>query len=69
MNEYYENDEFNEEIDPEMWLNVVMYHMADKQEKQKLIEGISDRTGLAVEKVEEMFHSLAEILIEVTRSN
>lgn len=69
MNEYYENDEHGDDMEPESWLSMVMYYMTDKDQKQKLVERIAGRTGFEVEKVEAVLHTLAEALIHVTRSN
>jgi hypothetical protein len=56
-------------MDPESWLTMVMYYLTDKDQKQKLVERIAGRTGLDVEKVEAVLHTLTEGLIQVTRSN
>jgi hypothetical protein len=56
-------------IDPELWLSFLMMQMSDEKQKQEFIAGMSQRTGVAPDKVEECMHLLAEILIEDTRSN
>jgi hypothetical protein len=56
-------------IDPELWLQVLLAQLADEDEKQKLIAGMSTGTGIAPEKVEEILHTLAEVLIDIGRSN
>ncbi len=56
-------------IDPELWLQVLLAHMSNEQDKQKLINGLSCKTGIAPDKIEKMLHSLAEILVQMTRSN
>jgi len=68
-NEYYEDDEHSDDMEPESWLSMVMHFMTDKHMKQKLVERVASRTGLEVEKVEAVLHTLAEALINVTRSN
>ena len=57
------------EIDPELWLQVLLAQFADEDEKQKLIADLSRKSGVAPEKVEEILHTLAAVLIEIGRSN
>lgn len=61
----------NEEIsmDPELWLSFLMMQMSDERQKQEFIAGMSQKSGLSPEKIEEFMRVLAEILIEDTRSN
>lgn len=56
-------------IDPELWLQVLLAQLADENEKQKLITGMSTGTGIAPEKIEEILHTLAEVLLDLGRSN
>jgi hypothetical protein len=57
------------EIDPEVWLNFLLTRMSDKQEKQKLIEDLSRRSEMVPDQVEEVLHSLTELMLEIARSN
>lgn len=57
------------QIDPELWLNFLMMYMGDEEQKQELIAGMVDQTGLTEEKVEECLRLMTEVLIEETRSN
>ena len=56
-------------IDPELWLSFLMMQITDESQKQEFIAGVSQRTGVEIEKVEECMRLLAEVLIENTRSN
>ncbi len=57
------------QIDPELWLSVLLPQLGDPEEKRKLIEQTSRNTGIAPEKVEEIFRLLAQALLEIQRSN
>ena len=61
--------EDNIEIDPQMWLDFLLAQLADEQTKQELIEDLARKSGVAPDKVEDLMHSLTEILLEMTRSN
>lgn len=56
-------------MDPELWLSFLMIQISDERQKQEFIAGMSQRTGVAPDKVEECLRLLAEVLIENTRSN
>lgn len=57
------------QIDPELWLAVLLPQLGDPEEKRKLIEQTSRNTGVAPDKVEEIFRLLAQTLLDMQRSN
>ncbi|MFN8457593.1 MAG: hypothetical protein U0401_23540 [Anaerolineae bacterium] len=57
------------QIDPELWLAVLLPQLGDPAEKRKLIESTARNTGIAPEKVEEIFRLLAQTLLDMQRSN
>ena len=69
MYEYFDDDEQSDDMEPESWLNTVMYYITDTHYKQKLVERVASRTGLEEEQVEAVLRGLAEALIHFTRSN
>jgi hypothetical protein len=58
-----------QEIDAELWLNFLLAQMGDEHEKQALIAKLSHGSGVTPDKVEEVLHSLAGVLLDIARSN
>lgn len=56
-------------IDPDLWLQVLLPQLGDPEEKRKLIEEMSRKSGITPEKTEEIFRLLAQVLLEMQRSN
>ena len=57
------------EIDPELWLDYLLTHMADERKKQKLVADLAHQTDMTPDEVEAFMHSLAEMLFDAARSN
>jgi len=62
-------DSEEKRIDPDLWLQVLLPQLGDPEEKRKLIEEMSRKSGVSVEKTEEIFRLLAQTLLEIQRSN
>ncbi len=56
-------------IDPELWLRVLMDFSADPKERDKLVQRLSQNSGVSPEKTDEILHVLLETLLDITRSN
>jgi hypothetical protein len=54
---------------PELWLQYLLTHLGSNQSREELVAHFSQKTGLAPEKVEIIFHALLEYLLNQTRSN
>lgn len=63
------DDGGNIQIDPEALLQAILAVTADEAQKQELLQGISERTGVALADVEEIADVLIQFLLESTRSN
>lgn len=56
-------------IDPEEWLRVLLAITADEEQKQRILQKVSEHSGIAFENVEEVIAILLQLLLEKARSN
>lgn len=59
----------NYEIDPEIWLQALLAMTSDKHQKEKLVRGIANKTGLLPEKVELIIACTIDFMANKARSN
>lgn len=57
------------EIDPELWLQVLLAKSGDEREKAAFIQEITQISGVAPEKIEEIMRIMIRYFMEITRSN
>lgn len=57
------------EIDPEVWLQYLMAVLPDDEEREKVIQKVSEGSGVSPDKVEEMMHVMVKIFLKTTRQN
>ena len=59
----------NYEIDPEIWLQALLAMTSDKHQKEELVRGIANKTGLLPEKVELLIACTIDFMANKARSN
>ena len=59
----------NSEIDPEIWLQYLLFMNSDKKEKEKLFKRIMMRTGLPYEKIELLLDCTLNFMASKARAN
>jgi hypothetical protein len=59
----------NAEIDPELWLQVLLMLNADPGKKEELVQRISRKTGIIPENVEKIMQATLELMFKITRGN
>jgi hypothetical protein len=59
----------NDELDPEVWLQVLLAMTSNKDQKEKMIERIANKTGLIPEKAELIIDCTIEFMANKARSN
>jgi len=59
----------NPSIDPELWLRVLLDFSANQKDRARLVQRLSQNSGVSPEKTDEILHLLMETLIDITRSN
>ncbi|MBP6470365.1 MAG: hypothetical protein KBE23_12265 [Chloroflexi bacterium] len=64
-----EPEEDKIQIDPELWLRILMDLSTDPKDRARLVAHLSQKSGVADEKVDEILHLMMETLFEITRSN
>ena len=69
QNEYDLQNIENFKINPHVWLQTLLAIAGDKEKKQEVIQLISEQSGFSPEKVEMIFASTINVLINDTRSN
>lgn len=57
------------EIDPELWLQVLLAMTSTKEGKEKLVNDISKKTGQIPEQVERIIEATIAFMAQKTRSN
>ena len=61
-----EEDDQNSTIDPEVWLQSILTINSNSARRDKLIQRMSEKSGVHPEKVEEVLQALLKILMEQT---
>ncbi|NUM44467.1 MAG: hypothetical protein HUU38_07135 [Anaerolineales bacterium] len=56
-------------IDPELWLQYLMAVLPDQDEREKLVQKMSDRSGVAPDQVHQVLEALSKYLLNETRKN
>ena len=59
----------NYEFDPEVWLQLLLAMTSDKDQKEKMIERIANKTGIVPEKAELILACAIEFMANKARSN
>ena len=62
-------DNEEREINVEVLLHIMLALQGDPQERNRIVERISQNTGVTPEKVELILHSFLTTLVEAGRSN
>ena len=62
-------DNEKREIDVELWLQILLALQGDPKERNRIVERISQNTGVTPEKVELILQSFLTTLVEAGRSN
>jgi len=57
------------EIDPEIWLHILLAVNADEKKRRDFYEQIASHSNLTLEKVELSMDALLKVLLKMTRSN
>lgn len=57
------------EIDPELWLQALLAMTADKENKEALVQEISQKTGQIPEHVERIIDATIAFMAQKSRSN
>ena len=63
------DDDENFKIDPELWLTYLLAVNGDPQAREKLVDRISNKTGIIPEKTELILDELLKFLMNKSRSN
>ena len=61
-----EEDEENSTLDPELWLQTTLAMRTDKERWDKLVQSMSEKSGVSTDKIEEVLQTLIKILMEKT---
>jgi len=69
INNYNLEDIDNFKINPHVWLQTLLAIAGDTEKKNEVIQTIAEQSGFSREKVEMIFASTINILINDTRSN
>jgi hypothetical protein len=69
QNEYDLQNIENFKINPHVWLQTLLAIAGDKEKKKEVIQTIAEQTGLTPEKIEVIFGSTINVLLNDTRSN
>ncbi len=56
-------------IDPELWLQYLMAVLPDQDEREKLVQKMSDRSGVAPDQINQVLEALTKYLLNETRKN
>ena len=62
-------DNEEREIDVKLWLQILLALQGDPKERNRMVERISQNTGVTPEKVEIILQALLTTLVEAGRSN
>jgi hypothetical protein len=69
QNEYDLQNIENFKINPQVWLQTLLAIAGDKEKKKEVIQTVAEQTGLTPEKIEVIFGSTINVLLNDTRSN
>jgi hypothetical protein len=56
-------------IDPEVWLRVLLAMTGDKERREKLVQGMSEKTGQPPERMEVALSAIMSYLASKVRAN
>jgi hypothetical protein len=68
-NDFDLEDIENFKINPHIWLQTLLAIAGDREKKKEVVQTISEQSGFSPERVEMIFSSTINILINDTRSN
>jgi len=68
-NEVDSEDDGENRIELELWLQVLLAYKGDENEWRELVDEVAARSGLIPEKVDRTLDTLFQVLLNSTRSN
>lgn len=57
------------EIDPEIWLQYLIAVLPNDEKREKVIQKVSEASGVSPDKVEEIMQAMVKLFLKTTRQN